>query len=114
MRILKRPSPSSNIPANQNTTTEVSLHDREARYLAARERIFGTSTIEDQTTGETRVGNQSGKKLSLSPTPPQVIRELRGPATLDDGTDNRGFVQRRVNQPKNIVLSPSKSEGATL
>ena len=99
MRILKRPSPSTNIPTNINNTTEESLQDREARYRAARQRIFGTSTREDEVMGEMELEHQSSKKPSPTPStiPSQVIRELRGPTFVDsaNGFSNKGFINRQ-------------------
>ena len=109
MRILKRPSPSSGIPKDINMTTGESLLDREARYLAARERIFGTSGtgVEDETNQE----YQSTKKPSSSlTTSSQVIRELRGPTLGDESSSHKGFVDRIIHQSKNTGSSPSKGQ----
>ncbi len=113
MRILKRPSPSSNLPSNINMTIGESLQDREARYVAARERIFRTSTSEDEPTEGTRSQYNFGEKPSPSSSTIslQPIRELRGP-TFGDGTNNssiKGFVHRRADRSKNTVTPPLKT-----
>jgi len=113
MRILKRPSPSSNLPSNINTTIGESLQDREARYVAARERIFRTSTSEVEPAEGTRPQYNFGEKPSPSSSTisSQPIRELRGP-TFGDGTNNssiKGFVHRRADRSKNTVSLPLKT-----
>lgn len=112
MRILKRPSPSSNFPSNINITIGESLQDREARYIAARERIFRTSTSEDDPTEGTMLQYNFGEMPSPSSSTisSQAIREPRGP-TFGDGTNSssiKGF-HRRVDRSKNTVSSPSKT-----
>ena len=50
MRILKRPSPSLSPAASTNSGSAAgeTLKEREARYHAARERIFGVSNEEQE------------------------------------------------------------------
>ncbi|KIL66066.1 hypothetical protein M378DRAFT_161291 [Amanita muscaria Koide BX008] len=95
LRILKRPSPSSASPTPGQSTPDASadLKQREARYQAARDRIFGadspTQTASNSTQSATR-----------------VVREPRGP---DEGQDRRGFVQRRRDD-KPIPSSSSSAQ----
>lgn len=104
MRILKRPSPSqspSQSSANLNSNGET-LQQREARYQAARERIFGASSDGPQETGQKK--NSSQKSLSSqTPPPPTVVREPRGPSSVStDGQSipqNKGFGDRKAKRP---------------
>lgn len=110
MRILKRPSPSNNNPTNINNTMGESLQDREARYLAARQRIFGTS-MEDEKMGEMKLEHQFSKQPSPTPSiSSQAIRELRGPTFGDsaNGFNCKGFINR---QPK---ATAQQSEDSSL
>lgn len=76
MQILKRPTASNSSPATTSQTgTNESLTQREARYHAARERIFGADS--EQKEQET-----------------VVVRNLRGP-TEQGGEPTKGFSGRR-------------------
>ncbi|KAG7442873.1 uncharacterized protein BT62DRAFT_935601 [Guyanagaster necrorhizus] len=72
MRILKRPTNSTNSSVSSVPSTE-SFSEREARYQAARERIFG-----------------NGEPLSSSSSS-AVVRNPRGPE------EEKGFTQRNGN-----------------
>jgi len=102
MRILKRPSPSASpSQSSTNVNGSESLQDREARYQAARERIFGPSS-------PSAGSNDKMPKVS-SPTPPpleatKIVREPRGPdSSGDNGTgqrhDGKGFRERKIKPP---------------
>ncbi|PPQ95355.1 hypothetical protein CVT26_008200 [Gymnopilus dilepis] len=117
MRILKRPSPaiSPSQSSSSNVSTET-LQEREARYQAARERIFGTLAP----TGD---ASDSGdkKKKSPRPTPPtspplppsnRIVREPHGPTANNSNNDlkrNKGFDNRRTKKPPAASLSSSTS-----
>ncbi len=115
LRILKRPtaSPSSSssassLPTSGNGSSNSSSDtyaEREARYQAARDRIFG-----DSSPSLGRPNEQSQPKTQSSapkPSPPQVqiAREPRGPPAADpdaaspdgkgQGGESRGFGSRR-------------------
>ncbi|KAF4613278.1 hypothetical protein D9613_011017 [Agrocybe pediades] len=107
MRILKRPSPGVS-PSASTSTAPVgeTFQEREARYQAARERIFGTSgdTTPPSDDNTTKKGSNKSKKAA-SPTNPQnppsvkVVREPRGPASPNASGEyapaNKGFGERR-------------------
>jgi len=122
MRILKRPSHSSSTLTNLNNTVGDTLQDREARYQAARERIFGgTSATEDETTvAQPKKEDQvfPGKKFSSSSSSgaSHIVREPQGPISFDNcasNPQNKGFGDRRYNRPK-IATSPKPSSDTPL
>ncbi|KAM5539710.1 hypothetical protein V8D89_006523 [Ganoderma adspersum] len=115
LRILKRPiaSPSSSSSASSvptlgsgsSNSSSSTYAEREARYQAARDRIFGDSSPSPDAPNE-----QSQPKTQTSapkPSPPQVriAREPKGPPAADvdatspdgrgQGGDPRGFGSRR-------------------
>ncbi|KAF8805594.1 hypothetical protein BYT27DRAFT_7192360 [Phlegmacium glaucopus] len=101
MRILKRPSPS--IPSTASTTsgtTGETLKEREARYHAARERIFGASTNEEPAQQE---NDDKKKPPPFTPQPAgsvKLVREPRGPDTNGgNNIDTKGFGERRAKRP---------------
>ena len=107
MRILKRPSPSlsSTVPTNSGSAAGETLKDREARYHAARERIFGASSNEEQEKDE---ANKLDRKVVSSECPlpatsVKLVREPRGP----DGSnfDAKGFRERRTSRPPATTTS---------
>ena len=113
MRILKRPSPS--IPptpsTNSGSAAGETLKEREARYHAARERIFGSSPNEEQENDDKKLAK---KVMSppLSPEPNSVasvklVREPRGP----DGSnfDTKGFGERKAQRPPAISPATANS-----
>ena len=111
MRILKRPSPSMSPTASTNSGSAAgeTLKEREARYHAARERIFGTSPSEEQE-------NEDKKKLTRKVVSPplsanpvasvKLVREPRGP----DGSnfDTKGFGERKAQRPPAIASPTAK------
>lgn len=102
VHILKRPLPSASAsPANHHTTAEETLQDREARYQAARERIFGSSTqSEHQETSESGNDCFINKPIPASSNSSKVLRELRGPSYLGDNLNDadKGFGDRRLKR----------------
>lgn len=125
LRILKRPSatpPASNTPSQVGTRD--SVQEREARYNAARERIFGTNEQGQEPEGSTNASLSSlqshGAPLrdtarhmdpTPSSTPPRtsVTRNPRGPADASlsmmdaDGSPvPRGF-GRRIGDSKPVL-----------
>jgi hypothetical protein len=118
MRILKRPS-SQNSGSNSTSsqTLPESLAQREARYQAARERIFGGddgsgSNISDSIGGKSRrgIGSQKGSP-SLQAT--HVIRNPIGPSESSIDMDavqvSKGFKRRSTKQPAEQTTSPNGS-----
>jgi len=108
MRILKRPSPSispSQSSTNLNPTGET-FQEREARYQAARERIFGASP-EGSLDNEDKKQNSTPKKAT-SPTSllnpaTKIVREPRGPTNQSINgeitPENKGFGDLRTKRP---------------
>lgn len=93
LRILKRPSASSTASASSSLTnasaSSKSFAEREAKYQAARERIFGDPQVEPK----------DAAPVSRSTPPPvatAVVRNPRGPSDdPEDGTIPRGFGGKR-------------------
>jgi len=104
MRILQRPSPSlsSTVPTNSGSAAGETLREREARYHAARERIFGASPNEEQENDETNKLDRSSES-PLPATSVKLVREPRGP----DGSnfDAKGFSERRTSRPPATTIS---------
>ncbi|KAJ7784923.1 hypothetical protein DFH07DRAFT_786309 [Mycena maculata] len=91
MRILKRPTNSGPVAPPPPVAPGETLKEREARYQAARERIFGAE-------GE---GPSSPGDKTSGQTPPAgvgVVRNPRGPAPNDDSAP-KGFRARSANPP---------------
>ncbi|KDR77095.1 hypothetical protein GALMADRAFT_278943 [Galerina marginata CBS 339.88] len=113
MRILKRPSPSispSQSSGNINATGET-FQEREARYQAARERIFGASTEEVADNGD-KQKTPSGNVKKTSPPPPstKVSREPHGPTNSNGNgginQEHKGFGDRRTKRPPAPTTTP--------
>jgi hypothetical protein len=104
MRILKRPSPSLSPMASTNSGSAAgeTLKEREARYHAARERIFGVSNEK-----ENDDKNPTRKVVSPPPNFVKLVREPRGP----DGSnfDTKGFGERKARRPPAISPPTSNS-----
>jgi hypothetical protein len=104
MRILKRPSPSISPTASTNSGSAAgeTLKEREARYHAARERIFGASPNEEQENGDKKpIRKVVSPPLSANPAASvKLVREPRGP----DGSnfDTKGFGERKAQRPPAI------------
>ncbi|CAA7266249.1 unnamed protein product [Cyclocybe aegerita] len=115
MKILKRPSPSvspSQSSSNANAASAETFQDREARYQAARERIFGPSSDSSPTEGSEKKKNPSSQKSTspTSPPPPanKVVREPRGPNSGGISAGNQGFNERKARPPPNSSpISPA-------
>ena len=112
MRILKRPSPSLSPTASTNSGSSVgggeTLKEREARYHAARERIFGASN-EEQENDDKKKTTKKVVSPPPYPNPPivKLVREPRGP----DGSnfDTKGFGERKVQRPPAISPATANS-----
>ncbi|KAJ7035910.1 hypothetical protein C8F04DRAFT_1258544 [Mycena alexandri] len=98
MRILKRPTNSAAVAAAPPTTGGETLKEREARYQAARDRIFGSEPDGRASPGEKKSGSGSGLPVV------GVARNPRGPTS--DGAQNssgdtppKGFGARSANPP---------------
>ena len=108
MRILKRPSNSdskSPTPPASSSTSET-IKEREARYQAARERIFrdenGSGSLPSQLTSEQREGQSSSPALDTRTV--SIVRNPRGPG--GQATDDaervdlyKGFGFHRAKPP---------------
>ncbi|KAJ2988156.1 hypothetical protein NUW54_g9202 [Trametes sanguinea] len=118
MRILKRPSASpsssaasSGSPTANDQSASKSHAEREARYQAARERIFGKGRLATDATTNVQPPENGAIGIRRSAvTPVRITREPKGPpsrpaaqtstasleATRDAyGTTERGFSSRR-------------------
>ncbi|KAJ7141604.1 hypothetical protein C8R46DRAFT_1135366 [Mycena filopes] len=95
MRILKRPTNSAPAAPAPATTGGETLKEREVRYQAARDRIFGNEADGRASPGEKKVGGGGG----LSPV--GVARNPRGPisSNADASTPPKGFGARSANPP---------------
>ncbi|KAF8241073.1 hypothetical protein L208DRAFT_1383489 [Tricholoma matsutake] len=103
MRILKRPSNSTSPTPPPSSSTSETIKQREARYQAARERIFRE---------ENDTANSSSQPVreSKSPIPNQIVRNPRGPGDyagedVTTGNPTRGF------EPRRSKWSPAASQG---
>ena len=113
MRILKRPSPSISPTASTNSGSAAgeTLKEREARYHAARERIFGTSPNEEQ---ENEDKKKPARKVVSPPLPPnlaasvKLVREPRGPDGIN--VDTKGFGERKAQRPP--AISPANANSS--
>ncbi|KAJ3502726.1 hypothetical protein NLJ89_g8756 [Agrocybe chaxingu] len=114
MKILKRPSPSvspSQSSSNVNAASTETFQDREARYQAARERIFGPSSdISPNEGSEKKKISPSQKSTPPTSLPPanKVVREPRGPNSVGINPENKGFSERKARPPPNFsAISPT-------
>jgi len=114
MRILKRPSPTTTaVPSASSVAAGGTLREREARYQAARERIFGVPGDEslqntvDKNNGESKKASRTSSYNSSV----KVVREPRGPPNTNDTKEgnSRGFVERRGKQPPRSLPPDSVS-----
>ena len=110
MRILKRPSPSISPTApeltNSGSAAGETLKEREARYHAARERIFGASN-EGQENDDDKRSIRKFVSPPVSLNPVKLVREPRGP----DGSnfDTKGFGERKAQRPPTIPATAHSS-----
>ncbi|KAG6841838.1 hypothetical protein C0991_006245 [Blastosporella zonata] len=123
MRILKRPSSAVNSKSATPppSSSAESLKEREARYQAARERIFGPDSGASTPTGEEpsmRSPTSSQpinfkdrhERLRTSPPPAAVIRNPRGPPSESinsETTTPRGFSGQRAKPPSSSTPPPT-------
>lgn len=115
IRILKRPSASSNcqpVTPPAADAQQKSFVQREADYQLARERIFGGSTTRAETTatlvakrdtiGSEALRDTPGCQPSRKVTPPatKIIRNPRGPDTSKGSQSGpaKGFKSRRLQE----------------
>jgi len=116
MRILKRPSPSiSPSQSSTNVNTGETLQEREARYQAARERIFGASSEEAPDNGDKKIRKSTSQSSSPSPST-KVIREPHGPTNSNVANvngninqENKGFSDRRTKRPPSSPATPAST-----
>ena len=110
MRILKRPTASPNSSTNSAASrSSDTLAEREARYQAARERIFGgdidagknASNISKSKKG----GCSPGGESSPVPAPnTNVLRDPLGPSDNPDSQASKGFKRRSGKGPGPPVI----------
>ncbi|KAL1918609.1 uncharacterized protein VTP21DRAFT_2631 [Calcarisporiella thermophila] len=84
MKILKRPKAPEQAAPVSVTIQKKTLAEREAEYLAAREKIFGTTIAKENESSESIVSGQSrGKQLAKPKEPSKpvidIVRQPRGP-----------------------------------
>ena len=100
VRILKRSSPSSQIPppagsggSSSPSTQQKSLAEREARYQAARDRIFADSSCADEKAESGGGGGNGGVAVSVvrNPRGPvlSTVKGFSAPAAVSAGFKNR-------------------------
>ncbi|KAJ6461704.1 hypothetical protein C8R45DRAFT_1178870 [Mycena sanguinolenta] len=104
MRILNRPSPSNTpapapVPSTSNTAAE-GLKEREARYAAVQERIFGAEDKGKEREIENKEKRQSERKENGA----GVVRNPKGPSEGEGG----GFGGKR--RPPNARRSTGGEE----
>ena len=112
MRILKRPSPSlSPTPStNSGSAAGETLKEREARYHAARERIFGSSPSEEQENDDKKTIRKVVTP-PLSANPPAIIKLVREPRGPDGSNfDTKGFGERKAQRPP--AISPANANSS--
>ena len=110
MRILKRPSPSLSPAASTNSGSAAgeTLKEREARYHAARERIFGSSPNEEQESDDKKKSIRKVVSTPPSPNPPAIVKLVREPRGPDGSNfDTKGFGERKAQRPP--AISPATS-----
>ncbi|KAJ6603267.1 hypothetical protein DFH09DRAFT_1124096 [Mycena vulgaris] len=101
MRILKRPTNTGPVGAPPPVVAGETLKEREARYQAARERIFGAEG--DAASPADKKGGQ------VSPALVGVVRNPRGPAPEAQNAASKGFRARSGNPPPpspNLLRDP--------
>ena len=100
LRILKRPSESNSkspTPPPSSSSSDT-LKDREARYQAARERIFGDELLEGNgSTASLPVKERTAMNRSQDVPNVLVSRSPRGPA--DNPSNPQGFGRQRATPP---------------
>jgi SUZ domain len=118
MRILKRPS--SNSPSssamNVSNSTRETLAEREARYQAARERIF-KDDISQNSPDEGVKAPSPPNESSRSPKIAQktnVVRSPRGPESTTAGSPAAGFGARQKRNPPGSSPSIQPSTDSAL
>ena len=112
MRILKRPTASPNSSTNSAISqSSDTLAEREARYQAARERIFGDDNDVGKNIGDIAVvskskkgrSNQSGES-SVPASNTNVLRNPLGPSDNPTNQTSKGFKCRSGRGPGAPVI----------
>ncbi|KAF9453337.1 hypothetical protein P691DRAFT_801146 [Macrolepiota fuliginosa MF-IS2] len=104
MRILKRPESSSPSRASPAMSPSLggSLQEREARYAAARERIFGPESVGGES------GNSSGTPSPKSGSV-KIIREPKAPESMPGGRGQSLGFRGRGGKSSSSPHPPTKS-----
>jgi hypothetical protein len=118
MRILKRPSSqNSNSNSTSSHTPIETLAQKEARYQAARERIFGGDDVSGSNISDS--GNGSSKRVQKGNTSSpsvNVVRNPTGPSEnlggSDSGRVSKGFKRRSTKGPVSPEQPASVNESS--
>ncbi|TEB32616.1 hypothetical protein FA13DRAFT_1731103 [Coprinellus micaceus] len=108
MKILKRPTQSSPSPVPSSASAESaqdSLKEREARYKAARERIFGSESPSNSTPNVT-----SPESPNLPQQQVKVAREPRGPSNSSNAFAARGGGEAQSKGFRNRNAKPQVAD----
>lgn len=107
MKILKRPTQStpSPTPSGSAENTQESLKEREARYKAARERIFGSESPATSSLSIT-----SPKSPNPSQHQVKVAREPRGPNNASNVSGGRGGKDGQSKGFQNRKAKPQEAK----
>lgn len=112
MRILKRPTASPNSNANSaSSQPSETLAEREARYQAARERIFGGDSSASKNASDSSVSklkkgrrSQSGESSPGPTANTNVLRNPLGPSDSPGNQTSKGFKRRSGKGPGAPVI----------
>jgi len=103
MRILKRPSQNSSSNSFSSQAPTETLAQREARYQAARERIFGGDDGSGSNVNDSALKRGGAQKGGPSLPTVNVIRNPIGPSESSKDTEggqvSKGFESRNTKQP---------------
>lgn len=106
MKILKRPTQSTPSPVPTLTeNSQESLKEREARYKAARERIFGSESPAISSSSIT-----SPKSLNPPQQQVKVAREPRGPSNASNAFGARGGTGGHSKGFQNRSVKPREAD----
>ncbi|KAJ6616699.1 hypothetical protein B0H10DRAFT_2219196 [Mycena sp. CBHHK59/15] len=94
MRILKRPTNTTPVSLQPQAVAGETLKEREARYQAARYRIFG-----GEGDGASSPEDKQGGRMSPAAAGVAVVRNPRGPGSDAQSPAPKGFRARSCNAP---------------
>ncbi|TRM67092.1 hypothetical protein BD626DRAFT_484726 [Schizophyllum amplum] len=99
LKILKRPTNAAASPSPPPATNGQTLQEREARYQAARERIFGPGSSSAEASNTSLPSSKAGSKEDVA----RLIRQPKGPE--DNDQREKGF-KRRGNKGSTTSATP--------